>query len=319
MNKKNNRYPIRTIILIAAIAVLFLGAISITSVAAQSSIPGDALYPVKSTIEQTRLSFSRDAGVRAQLRMSYAEQRLDEIASLIEEGRFREVGRAVLAFEADINSAILELENLSETDPLRAPQIAREITSALTRYAQILSVMAANAPDAVKQEVTRALDTTQIAGSLELPVQGVPTTGNENANGNGNENTSVDNGNANSNQNTNNDDNGNLNTNINTNQNTNDDNGNFNANINTNQNINDDNGNGDAENFNSNTNTNLNTNQNTNNALGNDNGDDSNSNTNTNQNTNDDSGNGNGNSNSNDNSDDDSDENDNDKYGDGEY
>lgn len=316
MNAQKNTFPIRTIILIFVIAVVLVGAVSITGAAAQSSIPGDALYPVKSTIEQTRLSFSRDAGIRAQLRMSFAEQRLDEIALLIEEGRFREVGRAVLAFEADINSAILELENLSDVDPLRAPQIAREITSALTRYAQILSVMAANAPDAVKQDVTRALDSAQIAGSLELPVQQVPVTGNENANNNGNENASPDNGNTNSNQNTD-DDNGNLNTNVNTNQNTNDDNGNFNTNINTNQNINDDNGNENGDDDNFNTNTNINTNQNTNSAPGNVNGDDSNSNTNTNQNTNDD--NGNGNSNSNDNSDDDDDDNDNDRYGDGDY
>jgi hypothetical protein len=124
---------------------------------------------VKSTIEQTRLSLAADAGERAELKLSFAEQRLNEIQVLISEGRYGEVAPAVLEFEADLNSAILELETIARLDPARGSRIALEITSALSRFAQSLTTMTASAPESVQSEVARALDTTGIAGSLDLP------------------------------------------------------------------------------------------------------------------------------------------------------
>jgi hypothetical protein len=218
MNIQIKKMGIRGIGLILVIAaVLFAGA-GITGVAAQSSIPGDALYAVKTSIEQTRLSLAQDAGNRAQMKMAFAEQRLEEISALIAEGRYREVGNAVLAFEADINSAILELEKLSDVDPVRAAQIARVITAALTRYAQILSAIAASAPESVKPEVTRALDSTHLASTLELPASSTNVSedgsspgsnGNENSNANTNEDAGS--GNANDDNGNDNRDNGNAN------------------------------------------------------------------------------------------------------------
>ena len=229
--------------------------------AAQSAIPGDALYPVKTGLEQTRLSLARDAGVRAEMKMEFAEQRLTEIQKLIEEGRYQEVNDAVLAFESEINSAILELGTLAEVDPTRAAAIAKVITSALTRYAQALSLLAASAPDSVRSEVARALDTTQVAGGLPL----VPPASNSNDNDNGvddNGNGDDDSGNANSNDNGV-DDNGNDNGNDdnandngaddNGNDNGTDDNGNDNANDNS-ANGNDDNSNDDGDDDNANSN-----------------------------------------------------------------
>jgi hypothetical protein len=319
--------------LILVIAALVIGGISITRSAAQAAIPGDALYPVKTTIEQTRLTLAQDAGDRAQMKMAFAEQRLEEIAALIEEGRYREVNKAVLAFEADINSAILELETVSQVDPARAARIALEITAALTRYAQTLGVMAANAPDSVRPEVARALDTAQIVGSLELPTAGMASDDNSNANISDNANDNGDDGNANSNAD---DDNANANgngSNANSNgddsiANGHDDDGGTNANgddrisnnngddsianangddSNANSNGDDgnanangnDNGNGDDGGTNANGNGNTNTNSN---ANSNDNGN-TNANTNDNSNAN---GNSNANSNANGNSNDNS-------------
>jgi uncharacterized membrane protein YgcG len=302
MNAHTKRFGLRSFALILVIAALLFGGASITGAAAQSAIPGDALYPVKTTIEQTRLSLAQDAGDRAQMKMAFAQQRLDEIAALIKEGRYHEIREAVLAFESAIHGAILELETISQIDPTRGTRIALEITAALTRYAQTLSMMAANAPESVKAEVTRALDTTQIAGSLELPpaLSGIDDD-NANANGNDNlnENGDDDNANVNGNDNLNengDDDNANVNGNDNLNENGDDDN----ANDNLNENGDDDNANdnlnenGDDDNANVNGNDNLNENGDDHNANGN--GIDDNSN----------SGNGNGNDNQNGNSNDNS-------------
>ncbi len=84
MNTPSKPSGYRSIIIIAVIALLLLGGIGITGAAAQSAIPGDALYSVKTSIEQTRLTLAKDAGDRAELKLSFAEQRLEEISVLIQ-------------------------------------------------------------------------------------------------------------------------------------------------------------------------------------------------------------------------------------------
>ena len=281
MNTQSKPSVLHNIIVIAAIALLLLGGIGITGAAAQSAIPGDALYSVKTSIEQTRLSLAKDAGDRAQMKLSFAEQRLEEISVLVKEGRNREIKSTVLSFEASINSSLIELETVGKGDPARAAELARQINSALTRYAETLSVLAASAPDSIKDVMNRALDSTQLAGGLGL--SSADDNSNLNANDNGDDHG---NDNANLNANDNGDDHGNDNANMNANNNG-DDHGNDNANLNANDNG-DDHGSDNA------------------NMNANDNGDDhGNDNANMNANNNgDDHGNDNANLNANNNGDD---------------
>jgi AcrR family transcriptional regulator len=296
MNTRSRSSGLRSIIIVL-IALFFFGGISITGVAAQSAIPGDALYSVKTSIEQTRLTLANDASDRAEMNLSFAEERLEEISLLIKEGRNREIKNAVLSFEANINSALIELETVAKGNPTRATELAMEITSALTRYAQTLSVLAASAPDSMKDDVIRAFDSTQLASSLDMPSvddnsnmnanDNNDDNGNENVNMNGNENgddhgNDVGDDNSNSNVNENGDDHGNDvgddNSNLNANDNG-DDQGNDNATTNADDDSNDNsNSNTNSsvdDNSNSNTNTNTNTNDNGGNSGGNDNGGDS--------------------------------------------
>lgn len=288
MNTQKKQFGMKSVVIIIATLAILFGGAGLTNAAAQSSIPGDALYPVKTTIERTRLSFSQDAGDRAQMKMDFAEKRLDEVAKLINEGRFSEIRMAVLAFESEINGAILELDSLSKVDPARAARLAQEITSALTRYAESLVTLAAVAPENVRDVVARALDTTQIASGLDMPEFDDDSNANTNEslddNGNLNSNDDMDDDDQNSNESM--DDDGNLNSNESmdddsqVNGNSNDDDG-FDDNSNTSLNSNDDNG------GNSNGSDDSVGNSNTN-----DDSDDSNSNTSTNTNGDDSSGSG---------------------------
>ncbi len=292
MNAQIKKFGLQRLVLILVITVLMIGGISVTQAAAKIAIPGDALYSLKTTLEQTHLNLAQDAGDRAELKMGFAEQRLEEIAKLIEEGRYSEVAKAVLAFEADIHSALIEVNTIAKSDPTRASELALGITSALTRYAQVLGVMAASAPESVQAEITRALDTTELASGLELPSsqlfeddnsnEGNENEGNENEANENDDNGNDDNGNANINDDNGNDDNENE-------ANENDDNGNDD---NGNANINDDNGNDDNGNTNINDENSNDDNGNTN--INDDNGNDDNGNTNINDdNGNDDNGNAN--------------------------
>jgi hypothetical protein len=163
---KSNRTKV--LVFVSLIAIVLIGAVGATSVAAKSAIPGDALYSLKTTVEQTQLSFSKDAAYRTQLKIKIAEERLEEISKLVQEGRYLEIKQTVLAFESAINGALFELEDVSKSDPVRAADLASEITASLSRYAEVLTVLAASVPEVIQAEVNRALDSALLAGSLDM-------------------------------------------------------------------------------------------------------------------------------------------------------
>ena len=168
MNSQTKSNRLRALIFITLIAVVLLGAVGATSVAAKSAIPGDALYSLKTAFEGTQLKLSKDAANRAQLKISFAEERLEEISKLVNEGRYLEIKQTVLAFESAINGALFELDSLSKTDPIQAAQLASEITAALSKYAEVLTSLAASVPEVIQAEVNRALDSALLAGSLDM-------------------------------------------------------------------------------------------------------------------------------------------------------
>jgi hypothetical protein len=96
-----------SILAIAATCMFLFGGSAMTVLASQSAIPGDALYPIKTSLEQTRTSLSRDAASRAELHIEFAGKRLLEIEQLIAEGRFRNIAPTTIEFELHIQSALI--------------------------------------------------------------------------------------------------------------------------------------------------------------------------------------------------------------------
>jgi len=236
-----------TAIAVIIIVFVFLSSGSaLTVLAAQSALPGDALYPVKTTLEQTRLSLAQGGANRAQLQLEFAERRLGEIEGLIAEGRYNNISAATLEFETYIKNAIAELDTLSRADPARAASLMLQISETLSRYAVTLGSMLSSVPEPVKAEMQHAIQTIQSVSGQD-----------ENANGNGNEN-------ANTNDNINANENVNANENANTNDNINDNSANDNG----------DSGAGNNDNGNDNINQSVGGNDNGNNNNGNDNGND---------------------------------------------
>jgi len=252
MNTNKRRLTISLLAILAVVAIVLFGGTTATVLASQNSIPGDTLYPIKNTLEQTRLSLTRSSDARVELQLEFAEQRLQEIESLIEEGRFQNIQPAAQAFEEHIMIALEELNALAEEDPSLANELMTEITASLSRYASALGDMAGRVPEPVRSDLE---DTISNIGG-----------GNDNMNGNENFNDDFnDNDNENFNDDLNSNDNENLNDNTNENENFNDD-------FNENENVNDDFNDNDNENFNDdfddneneNTNDNFNTNDNEN-------------------------------------------------------
>lgn len=148
------------------VAVFLFGGAGMTAYASQSALPGDALYSVKTGVEQTQVNLARDAAEKARLNLAFAERRLDEIARLIDNGRFADIAQAVQEYEKYVQSAIAELETVAAGDPTSAQELASQVALLLNRYAQTLSGMVGALPDTARTEVERAIQVSNTAGNM---------------------------------------------------------------------------------------------------------------------------------------------------------
>src|SRR5690606_23173283 len=139
--------------LVVIVLTLLFGSAGMTAYAAQSALPGDTLYGVKTTLEQTRLSMARDASVRADLYLEFSETRLEEISRLISEKRYKDISDATKDFEMYANQAIAELDVVAQGDPAQAAVLTGRISEALSRYARTLTSMLDSVPEDVRAQM----------------------------------------------------------------------------------------------------------------------------------------------------------------------
>jgi len=177
MNRLKPRFALTALFVMATLLVFLFGSAGLTVYAAQSSLPGDALYPVKTTFEQTRLSLTSDADQEAQLHLSLAQQRLDEIQGLIKEGRFDQVGNTSAEFERQIQQVVEALKRLAEKDPARAGELTTQLMTELSTYTKALTGMLSSLPEDVKVEVEHAIAGSESAGLWEDEAKQVEFTG----------------------------------------------------------------------------------------------------------------------------------------------
>jgi hypothetical protein len=236
----------------AIVVVVLLGATVATGYAAQSALPGSPLHSVKTGLERAQLALSADAAGDARLNLQFAEKRLEELAGLIEAGRFNELSDVAQAFEAHIQAAIAGLGAVAQSDPVEAQELATAVTEALSRYASLLSEFAASVPTEAQAALLSALEVTNQGISLD------DDRIDENENDNVDENLNT---NENANENENENDNDDLNENDNDDL---DENDNEDENENENQNENENDNEDENENQNDNENVNENDNENDN-------------------------------------------------------
>jgi hypothetical protein len=156
-----HRLAYSTILAILVITLVLFAGAGATVYAAQVALPGDALYSVKTGLEHTQVTLSRNAAQQAELHLSFAERRLVEIASLIADRRFGDISTATGEFESHVEEAINSLQVVAAGDPAKAIALTARISSALSRYTEILQGMMTSVPDTVKPSIQKALLTSE--------------------------------------------------------------------------------------------------------------------------------------------------------------
>lgn len=158
---------LRTILLASAVLLVILlflfGGMGITAYAASASLPGDALYSFKTTIETARAGLTVNSDSQARLYLRFAARRLSEIQALIRAGRYDDIPRATSEFENDIQRSLNAIETLSQTDHARAVGLSAETTAILRSYEDILVPSLAVVPNEAQAAIQKAIDAARSA------------------------------------------------------------------------------------------------------------------------------------------------------------
>ncbi|MBI2854325.1 MAG: hypothetical protein HYX87_05315 [Chloroflexi bacterium] len=125
-----------------------------TIYAAGSSLPGDALYPVKTGVEGVRLALTKDAASRADLRLEIAAQRVQEADEQSRRGRSVNV-RALAQASKHMDEAISEAGKLT---PEKAKPVLTHLSMVTLEQQVRLAKDLEDAPEADKDALQQALD-----------------------------------------------------------------------------------------------------------------------------------------------------------------
>ena len=156
-----NSLRLRTASIALLLAFLFIMLSGGTVYASAHALPGDTLYPLKTTLEDLRLAVTNDEGESA-LYEQFTERRLEEIQALVESGREDEIAIAVARFEETLLGASILLENVKPDDEAWAEQKADHLRDQLNKHLIVLEMLLSKVPDAAKPGIERAIAVTTI-------------------------------------------------------------------------------------------------------------------------------------------------------------
>ena len=160
--------PGHALVFAVAVFVLLFGGAVATAHAAQDSLPGNPLYPVKTGLERAQLALSQDQAHNAELHLMFAEKRLGELAGLVEDRRFDQLTGVTEAFEAHLQSAVQDLGSIAETEPDEAKRLASAVTDSMTRFVDILNGLTPAIPPESQDALVGALESSRQQVELEL-------------------------------------------------------------------------------------------------------------------------------------------------------
>jgi hypothetical protein len=156
-----NSFPLRTASIALLLTFLFLIFSGGTVYASAHALPGDALYPLKTTLEDLRLAVASEENESA-LYEQLAEVRLEEIQALVDAGREDEIAIAVARFEETLVGAGILLENVQLDNSTWAEQKALHLEEQLSKHLYVLEALLTKVPEAARSGIQRAIDVTEI-------------------------------------------------------------------------------------------------------------------------------------------------------------
>jgi len=133
----------------ACVALISVFAAGGTVAASSGSVPGDALYPVKTATEQVQMKLTFSEAAKARLQARFAERRAREMARLAEKGRtaqLRALGSRFVAHLAKIEQLAAQIEAADPEDGERISELRGILYANMARDLALLDAAEAKAP-----------------------------------------------------------------------------------------------------------------------------------------------------------------------------
>ena len=138
--------------------------------ASQDSLPDDALYPVKTAVENLRLAIARTPEARADLHLELAERRVQEVVAQSSLGRTMSTS-ALEEAAVQTDAAIREIGSIPPED---AKTLVGELSQSTVNQQVALGQIAEAAPEAAQLELQQALDAARRGNLIAKAAHGNP-------------------------------------------------------------------------------------------------------------------------------------------------
>ena len=143
--------------IITAVAAIVLGTTAAgggVALAANDSLPGDALYPVKLFAEDARLALTVDPAAQARLSLAFAAQRGEEMQQLMARGE--PVPEEMIARMARYTEQVMA--QVAQAQPEDVPGLLERVMERTQAQEQVLDQVRACAPEETQPALRRALE-----------------------------------------------------------------------------------------------------------------------------------------------------------------
>lgn len=127
-----------------------------TVYASQFTLPGDALYPVKLSVERMRLSISDDPQ-KVLLAIEFIQKRVEEIRTLIAQQREDALPLGVSLLANHIVTATEAMTSVAQEDPPLAASLALQLERALLLQTEALTQQLGMASNEAKPSIEKAI------------------------------------------------------------------------------------------------------------------------------------------------------------------
>jgi uncharacterized damage-inducible protein DinB len=144
----------------AGIVALLVALVGGTVYAAQDSLPGDALYPVKLTTERVGLAVGADESVRAERALSFADKRVREIQALAGRGRSQDLDLAVGKYGYALNVTVAMMERANNRGVVAGDVTAR-VAEATAGHLLVLDRVWDMVPSEARDAIAHAMNVSQ--------------------------------------------------------------------------------------------------------------------------------------------------------------
>jgi hypothetical protein len=155
------RFSMSTASIILVIVLALFGAGGGTVYAAQDSLPGDTLYPVKLGTEQVIMMLPGDDVARAERALNFTERRVEEMRTLAERGRSGDLNLAVEKYGYALNTTLVRMERACNNRGLAAKNVTVRVAEATSRHLCVLDRVYDMVPDQAKAAIAGARNVSQ--------------------------------------------------------------------------------------------------------------------------------------------------------------